>query len=187
MGVLANDATLDAIHTADVSMQRRTLLKLGAGAAGALLVLGGGIALLRPGLDQGRLTAAGREVFEAIARAVLDGSLPEEPSQRVATLQAHLQRLDNVLGGFPAATQAELSQLLAILASTPGRAALAGLHVSWPRANTAQIQSALQGMRVSSLTPRQQAYHALRDLTNAAYYADSQAWPLMGYPGPREI
>jgi hypothetical protein len=187
MGVRTNDATLGAIHTSDVSMQRRTLLKLGAGATVALVLVGGGIALLRPGLEHGRLTVAGREVFEAVARAVLDGSLPEEPSRRAEALRAHLQRLDDVLGAFPAATQAELSQLLAILSAAPGRAALAGLHVSWPRANTAQIQSALQGMRVSSLAPRQQAYHALRDLTNAAYYADPSAWPLMGYPGPRAI
>lgn len=168
-------------------MQRRSLLKLGVGATVALVVVGGGIALLRPGLAHGRLTAAGREVFEAIARAVLDGSLPDEPARRVEALQAHLQRLDGVLSAFPAATQAELSQLLAILAAAPGRAALAGLHVAWPRANTAQLQSALQGMRLSSLAPRQQAYHALRDLTNAAYYADPQAWPLMGYPGPRTL
>ncbi len=168
-------------------MQRRSLLKLGVGTTVALVLLGGGIALIQPGLEQGRLTAAGREVFEAVARAVLDGSLPEDPARRAESLQAHLKRLDDVLSAFPAATQTELSQLLAILASVPGRAALAGLHVSWPRANTAQLQSALQGMRVSSLAPRQQAYHALRDLTNAAYYADPQAWPLMGYPGPRDI
>ncbi|GAB4554922.1 MAG: hypothetical protein Tsb007_11300 [Rhizobacter sp.] len=98
-----------------------------------------------------------------------------------------MARLDDVLGAFPPAVQTELSQLLAILAAVPGRAALAGLHVSWSAANTAQIQSALQGMRTSSLAVRQQAYHALRDLTNAAYYADPQIWPLMGYPGPRTL
>ena len=37
------------------------------------------------------------------------------------------------------------------------------------------------------LALRQQAYHALRDLTNAAHYADPQIWALMGYPGPRAV
>ena len=168
-------------------MQRRNFLKLGVGSAALLALVGGGVALFQPGIEQGRLTAAGRDVFFAVARGVLDGSLPADEAQRRAALQAHMTRLDDVLGAFPPAVQAELSQLLAILAALPGRAALAGLHVSWSAANTAQIQSALQGMRTSSLALRQQAYHGLRDLTNAAYYADAQIWPLMGYPGPRAI
>jgi len=168
-------------------MQRRNFLKLGVGSAALLALVGGGVALFHPGVEQGRLSAAGRDVFSAVARGVLDGSLPADPAQRSAALNAHLARLDDVLGAFPPAVQAELSQLLAILAPAPGRVALAGLHVSWSSANTAQIQSALQGMRTSSLALRQQAYHALRDLTNAAYYADAQIWPLMGYPGPRAI
>jgi hypothetical protein len=168
-------------------MQRRHFLKLGLGGAAVLVLVGGGVALFHPGLREGRLTAEGREVFHAVARGVLDGSLPADAAQRNAALQAHMARLDDVLGAFPSAVQAELSQLLAILAAVPGRAALAGLHVSWPSANTAQIQSALQGMRTSSIALRQQAYHAMRDLTNAAYYADAQIWPLMGYPGPRAL
>ncbi|MBC7991968.1 MAG: hypothetical protein H7Z15_01820 [Rhizobacter sp.] len=166
-------------------MQRRNFLKLGGGAAAFLALVGGGVALFHPGLEQGRLSAAGRDVFLAVARGVLDGSLPADAAQRSAALQAHLSRLDDVLFAFPPGVQDELSQLLALLAAAPGRATLAGLHVSWSAANTAQIQSALQGMRTSSLALRQQAYHALRDLTNAAYYADARIWPLMGYPGPR--
>lgn len=169
------------------SMQRRSFLKLGVGATAVLLLAGGGIALLHPGLDEGRLTVAGREVFGAVARAVLDGSLPKAAAPQAEALQAHLQRLDDALGAFPAEVQAELSQLLAILASAPGRLGLAGFYAPWPRASVAEIQSALQSMRTSSLALRQQAYHALRDLTNAAYYADPQAWLQLGYPGPRAI
>ncbi|MEO8155598.1 MAG: hypothetical protein ABI605_21230 [Rhizobacter sp.] len=168
-------------------MQRRNFLKLGVGATAALVLIGGGVALFRPGLTQGRLTAEGREVFASVARAVLDGSLPQSETQRSAALQAHLQRLDDALGAFPPTVQAELSQLLAILSAGPGRIALAGLHTAWPEASIAQVQASLQEMRTSSLALRQQAYHALRDLTNAAYYADPQAWATLGYPGPREI
>jgi hypothetical protein len=42
-------------------------------------------------------------------------------------------------------------------------------------------------MRVSSLALKQQAYQALRDLTNAAYYADPSAWNVLGYPGPKAL
>lgn len=168
-------------------MQRRTLLKLGAGASVALLLVGGGLALVEPGLRQGRLTAAGRTVFAAVARAVLDGSLPADAAARDAALHAQLLRLNEALSGFSAPVQAELSQLLAILASAPGRIAFAGLSEPWPQASVAQIQTALQGMRVSAISLREQAYHALRDLTNAAYFSDPRTWSLLGYSGPVAI
>jgi len=83
--------------------------------------------------------------------------------------------------------QDELSQLLAMLAVLPGRTLFAGLDTPWAQASAIQVQSALQGMRTSSLALRQQAYQALRDLTNAAYYADPSAWSMLGYPGPRAV
>jgi hypothetical protein len=165
-------------------MQRRTLLRLGLGAATLVALAGGAIALLRPGLSNGRLTPAGQSVFRAVARAVLDGSLPAAEAARVAALKSHLARLDDALAAFAAPTQAELSQLLALLAAPPGRIAVAGLNTDWDAASVTEIQLALQDMRTSRLALRQQAYHALRDLTNAAFYADAQAWPLLGYPGP---
>jgi hypothetical protein len=174
-----------ARFTARAGMQRRRFLELGLGATASLVLVGGGLALLQPGLDQGRLTGAGRSVFAAVGRAVLDGSLPSDAPQHAAAMQAHLQRLDDALAAFPTPVQTELSQLLAILASAPGRIALAGLYTAWPIADVPQIQQALQSMRMSSLALKQQAYHALRDLTNAAYYADPLAWQMLGYPGPR--
>ena len=168
-------------------MQRRTLLKLGVGAAVLLAVAGGGIAMLRPGLVAGRLSDSAKEIFAAVAAAVLDGSLPADKPQREAAISAHLQRLESTLAGFPAATQAELSQLLALLGSAPGRLGLAGLRTEWPHATVAELQQSLQGMRTSSLAMRQQVYHALRDLTNAAYYADPASWSLLGYPGPQAV
>ena len=172
-------------------VERRKLFQLGLGAAALLAVAGGGMALLRPGLSNGRLTAAGRAVLGGVARAVLDGSLPAEmPADRATralALEAHLSRVDAAVAAFPAPTQAELSQLLALLATAPGRIALAGLNTDWNQAGVAELQRALQDMRTSGLALRQQAYHALRDLTNAAFYADAGAWPLLGYPGPASV
>ena len=168
-------------------MQRRTLLRLSLGSAALIAVVGGGVALVRPALSNGQLTATGRSVFAAVARAVLDGSLPKDAAAQQAALTAHLSRLDGAIAAFPAATQGELAQLLSLLASAPGRMGLMGLSTDWDVASVAQIQAAMQGLRTSSLALRQQTYHALRDLTNAAFYADAQAWKLMGYPGPVTI
>lgn len=168
-------------------MQRRTLLKLGLGATLLLAAAGGAVVMMRPALSGGHLRAGVREVMRGVAVAVLDGVLPTEPAARQAALDAHLLRLDATIAAFPPSTQAELSQLLALLAAPPGRLALAGLSTDWPEASVAQIQSALQGMRVSSLALKRQAYHALRDLTNAAYFSDPSAWAHLGYPGPPDL
>ena len=94
---------------------------------GTLLALvGGTLALLRPGRRDGKLTDAGRTMFTAVARAVLGALLP-------------------------------------------------------------QATAALQGMRESSLALRQQAFHALRDISNGSYFADSSTWRAIGYPGPRVL
>jgi hypothetical protein len=163
------------------------MLKLGLGAAVTLAVLGGGVALLRPGLVDGRLGEASRALMRAVARAVLDGSLPREGERANAALDAHLERLQITIAGFPPATRDELSRLLAVLSTAPGRVALTGLRGDWPQASVADVQGALQTMRVSSMTARRQIYQALRDLTNAAYYADPSTWPLLGYPGTRVL
>jgi hypothetical protein len=165
-------------------MHRRRLLKVGVGAAALLAVAGAGIALVRPGVVAGRLTPEADVVFAAVARAVLDKSLPNQASQRQAALQTHLSRMNALIGALPVPIQVELSNLLALLASAPGRTILAGLGTPWVDAATAEIQACMEGLRTSSVQLRQQVYHALRDLTNAAFYADPGAWPLMGYPGP---
>jgi hypothetical protein len=168
-------------------MQRRRLLQLGLGGAVALALVGGGVALTRPGLIDGRLSPRSRDIFAALARGLLDGALPVEPLARRQALAAHLDRVDATIGGLPAHAQRELSMLLALLGSAPGRIALAGLHADWPEASVASLQSALQGMRVSSIAAREQAYLALHDLTNGAYFSDPSTWPLLGYPGPNPV
>lgn len=168
-------------------MKRRRLLQLGLVAGATLALAGGGLSLMRHGVESGRLTEAGRVVFRAVGRAVLDGSLPADAQAREAALDGLLQRLDDAIGAFPGHVQAELSQLLALLASAVGRVSLAGLTTDWPAASRAQIQSALQAMRTSPFSLRQQAYHALHDLCGAAYFSDRGTWGQLGYPGPVDI
>lgn len=102
-------------------------------------------------------------------------------------MQAHLQRLEASIAGLAPATRQELSDLLAVLGTAVGRRALTGLATPWAEANVVEVQHALSHMRVSSGTTRQQVYHALRDLTNAAWFADAGSWDLLGYPGPQAV
>ena len=168
-------------------MQRRTLLKVGVASAVLLAVVGSGAALVQPGLERGALSAAGRDVFRAIGVGVLDKTLPDEASAKAAALTALLGRVDVLISALPPHAQAELSQLLSILTTSAGRRALAGLGIAWADASAADIQSALQSMRLSSLAVRQQAYAALHDITAGAYFSEPATWVVLGYPGPVAI
>ena len=168
-------------------MQRRTLLKLGIGATVTLAIAGGAAQLLRPGLIDGKLSDPARALMRAVGEAVLDGSLPAETQARAHALESHLARLQELTAGLPPSTRGELSQLLSLLNTAPGRLGIAGLVNDWPQAGVPALQAALQMMRSSSLDLRRQVYQALRDLTNAAYFADAGTWFLLGYPGPRAL
>jgi hypothetical protein len=169
-------------------MKRRTLLKLGLGAAALLAVVGGGLALLRPGLIDGRLSPEARRLMRAVALAVFDDALlPPAGPAREAALDQHLDRLDANIAGFPAGVRAELSQLLALLGSSGGRLALLGMRSDWAEASVAELQAMLEGLRLSTLDTRQQIYHALRDLSCVTFFTDPSNWSLVGYPGPRAI
>ncbi len=169
-------------------MQRRTLLKVGALGSAVLAVAGGAAWVFTERAWSGQaLTATGRQVLGAVARAVLDGTLPADAAAAQAAIDAHLARMNTTVVGMPPGVQAEVNELLTILGTAAGRIGLAGLTTAWGQASVAQLQGVLQDMRTSSLAPKQQAYHALRDLTHAAYFADAGTWAAMGYPGPNKI
>ena len=167
-------------------MKRRTVLQLGI-LGSVFVALGGGLALWRPALQDGRLAPEAREIFRAAARAVLEGALAASPIARGAELDAQVERVEATLAGFPSHARQELSLLLGLLGIAPGRRVIVGLDVEWAEASTDQLKHTLQRMRTSSLTIRQQAYHALRDLTNGAFYVDPTHWVQLGYPGPPEL
>ena len=180
MGKVCNDATL-------LTMRRRSLIQVGL-AGGVLLALAGtGLALVQPARREGRFTETGRTLFTALAPAVLAGLLPAEAVARRQAIEAFVPRVEVAINGMPPAMQAEVDELLTIAGSSVGRVALVGLGSPWATASAEQIQSALRGMRDSSLALRQQAYHALRDLTNGGYFADESAWAVMGYAGQRPV
>ncbi len=167
-------------------------MKLGLG-SGLLLTLAGlGLRGIEPGLQTPadgpvRQSPRSRALMGAIALAVLDSAWPADATQRSRALQAHLDLVDGAIAGFPPAMQAELGQLLTVLSSAAGRRGLAGLGTDWPEAATPAVQAALQSMRDSRLSLREQAYQALRDLHCAVFFSAPQHWSLMGYPGPKSF
>ena len=163
------------------------MLRLGIASALVLAVVGGAVVLVRPGLREGRLADAGREVFSSVGRAILAGILPLDAGATQIALNGMLDRIDALTLALPPHVQAELSQLLGLLATSAGRIALAGLATSWPKASVPQVQEALQSMRASDLALRQQAYAALHDIVSAAYFSDAGTWSVLGYPGPTPV
>ena len=168
-------------------MKRRSLLKLGIGAAVVLGVAGAGVALMRPALINGKFSTDVHALMRAVAEGVLDGLLPVDASARSARLSVQLAQLETTIAGLPAATRSELSQLLALLATGAGRFGLVGLTSDWASASAAEVREGLSAMGASSIGLRQQVYHALRDLNTLVFFNDPSSWALVGYPGPREI
>jgi len=168
-------------------MQRRTLLKLGIGSAVVLAVAGGAIALLQPGLQGGKLTERSRLVMGRVGQAMLAGTLPADAGPNQIAINGMLDRLDQLIATTPNHVQAELTELLGLLATAAGRRGLVGLSPSWEEATVAEIGEALQSMRLSSISLRQQAYQGLHELVSVAYFSGSDSWAVLGYPGPLAI
>ncbi len=168
-------------------MKRRGFLKLGVGAAVVIGVAGAGVALIKPGLVDGKLGAGARDVMRAAAQAVLSDLLPPPGAARDAALALQLDRLDAFIAGLPAPTRKELSDALGLLATAAGRFALVGLSKSWGEAGAQDVQQALNAMRLSTSNTRQQIYHALRDLNAVAFFNAPDNWRSVGYPGPVQI
>jgi hypothetical protein len=166
-----------------IMITRRSLLKLFATSA-AVLMLGGGAALLvRPVWAQGKLLPDGRNVMMAIAKTVLDGGLPADALAQSAALSELMQRIELALSAFPKRTQDEFTQLLGLLAHPWSRMAM-GMGTDWTRATVDEVSGWLQSQRISSLDLKQQAYHALHDLTLAAWFSDKSACKAIGYELP---
>lgn len=169
-------------------MNRRNWMKLGLGSAIVLAVGGGWLASAVPGWQRDAGFSAGaQQVWRALARGFLDGVLPPDAPAQGQALDGLLARLHVAVRALPGHAQQELSQLLALLASAPGRLGVAGLGTDWSLATVPEVQAALQDMRTSRLGLRVQGYLALHDLVGAAYFSEATTWTVLGYPGPEKI
>ena len=166
--------------------KRRWFLKtaLAIGAVGAAL---GGSVFWHRGLRDGKLTAHGRDVCHGLARGILGPMLPADPAQRAAVLEAHLDNLENFIGGTPAMMQIQINAVLGLLGNAPTRYMLTDLGRSWRDASDAQIERALDTMRLNPLPTQRLTYQVVRGLTCMSFFTNSANWPLTGYPGPLDV
>lgn len=166
---------------------RRRFLKFGV--AGGLLLAAAGAVRAQPGYRAAAgddtlqvLREADREVLAAITPAILAGTGATGPD-----LAAVIGSVDRAVAGLPPHLQDEVRQLLALLASWPGRRWVAGVDVPWREASVAEVSAFLERWRFSRWALLQQGYHALHDLVLAAWYARPGSWPAIDYPGPPEV
>jgi hypothetical protein len=102
-------------------------------------------------------------------------------------MEALLDRANAFFASLPNHVTAELSELLGLLATAAGRRGLVGLSASWEDATIPETTAALQGMRVSSMALKVQAYQGLHDIVCAPYFSGEESWAVLGYPGPHAV
>lgn len=165
---------------------RRRFLKVGLAGA-ALLAFAGAVRANAPyraavaGEPLAVLDAGDREVLAAIVPAMLAGT------PGATEVGAVVASIDRAVAGLPPHLQAEVKQLFALLGFAPARRWLAGVRAPWREADVAEVAAFLESWRGSRMAIKQQAYHALHELTMASWYARPDAWPAIGYPGPPRL
>ena len=165
-------------------LQRRTLLKLGIASAVVLAVAGGAVALMQPGLQNGKLSEGARLIFARAGETILAGTLPTDEGPKQIAINSLLDRIEAFIAGTPDHVQAELSQLLGLLNTAAGRRGVVGLSPGWHDATVPEIADAFQTMRISSVSLRVQVYQAFHDIVSASYFSGQESWAVLGYPGP---
>ncbi len=163
-------------------MNRRSVLKAGFAGTVLLSLAGVGAVVL------GRNPVADRQaVLGAVIPAILDGALPPDGPARASAIAAAAAGTVAAMDGLAPHARAELGQLFALLASTPGRLVLAGVRTDWPRAELGEVAAFLQRWRTHPTPLFRTGYLALHDLVAGPWYADERNWPAIGYGGPLNI
>ena len=172
-----------------MSLSRRTFIAAGFVGAAALAAAAWlrGPHVPASGIARRALDADGEAIFAAVAPVILEGALPQDLAARAAALSQTLDGIDTAVAGLSPAAQAELGQLIALLALPPVRFGIARVSDAWPAASPPQVRRFLDNCRSSRFTLMRAAYDALHDLTFAAWYGNPNAWAAIDYPGPPRL
>ena len=133
------------------------------------------------------LDADGEAIIAAIVPAMLAGALPEDRLERDHAIADAVSGVDTAILGLPPRARKELDQLFALLASAPGRLALARSSATWPAMTLGEVQAFLERLRGSRWSLLRAAYDALHQLVLASWYGAPRAWAAIGYAGPPAI
>ncbi len=166
---------------------RRQFLKVGL-ASGALLAGAGWLAYR----FQRHVPARGRQwldersasIVAALAPAILEGMLPEDPAERVEARREVVEAFDRAVAGLAPAVQDEISELFALLGLGAGRFIVAGVRSAWAEATPEEVAAFLARWRESRFELLRAGYQALTQLVVAAWYGNAKSWARIAYPGP---
>ncbi|MFO1304293.1 MAG: hypothetical protein U1F54_11205 [Burkholderiales bacterium] len=172
-----------------VSIKRRTFIAAGIVGAAALAAAGWlrGPHAPASGVPRRALDADGEAIFAAVAPVLLEGALPVDKTARATAMANTMTGIDAAVAGLSPNAQAELRQLIALLALPPVRFGIARVSDGWPAASPAQVRRFLDQCRASRFTLMRAAYDALHALTFASWYGNADAWAAIGYPGPPSL
>ena len=173
-------------------ISRRTFIVAGTAGGAALVIawwLRGGPGRPRANIEP---TLAGLDpeapaIVAAIVPVMLAGALPAEPGLRQASIRDTVAGVERAVTGLNPYAQQELAQLFSLLAFSPARIALTGVHAPWGEATPEAVSAFLERWRTSSFALLRSAYDALHQLVCAAWYGNPKTWPAIGYPGPPDI
>ena len=129
--------------------------------------------------------AQAQALIAKLADAILDGVLPTEAAARHAAIVRVVDTADHAIDAFPLHMQKEVLDLLALLGVAPLRALAVGQWTGWADVSRAQVGQMLMRLRSSSVALQRAMYMGLRDLVAGSYYASSNTWEQIGYPGPK--
>ena len=167
-------------------MKRRQFLRAGL-VGGALLAAGGAWVVWRDVRDADASSPVRdriAEILGALTPVLLATALPADPAPRTAAVARIIDDVKAVIGAFPPAVRAELTDLFRLLDIRIARRLLTGVASDWHDADPAAVQEFLERWRRSPFALLQSGYFALHDLVLGAWYASESSWPALKYPGP---
>ena len=127
------------------------------------------------------------ELLQALVPVVLANALPPDAGARSAAIGEIIEAFDRALSGLDPAIQDEIAQMLGLLVYAPTRIAVAGVWPSWPEASAEEVAGFLRDWRDSRYELKRSGYRALTQLIQAAWYDNTRAWRVIGYPGPPAV
>ncbi|MBY5922428.1 TAT leader-containing periplasmic protein [Ferrimonas balearica] len=161
-------------------MDRRQFLMAGLVGTAAVAT---GIALWPVEKPLPGLTDPQARVLKALVVPVLYGAAPEAEltaqSDQVAAQVAH------TIATLPPGSQAQLNQLFETLENRLGVLALTGSMTPLLARQPEALAEMLEQWRTHFLDTLEIAYQGLKELIQAAWYADPAHWPALGYNKPQ--
>lgn len=127
------------------------------------------------------LSASEQQVLWWFIPAFLDGVSEAEDNQAKRAL---LQRIDQVFQALSPATQAELRQLLELLASRAGWLLVSAGLTPLSELSLQQRLLLLEQWQQHYLQLLRQAYQGLHEIIYAAWYGDPRTWSAISYQLP---